>query len=172
MVIGGTLDVDLADGSTITNTAIVTSSVTDLNPQDDQDTVTTGVVRANDVAVDVRAEPDEVVAGGTAGYAVTVSNSGPTIAEAVVLTMQLPAELTNVFQPASVDDLVIPAAIPPGCSGSGQTVTCPLGSLTVGGAMTLQFSGQVAAGTPAGTALVGTATVTANGADCRVRQQQ
>ena len=32
MVIGGTLDADLADGSTITNTATVTSSATDLNP--------------------------------------------------------------------------------------------------------------------------------------------
>ena len=125
MVIGGTLDTDLADGSTITNTAIVTSSATDLNPDDDQDAVTTGVVRASDVAVDVRAEPDQVVAGGTAGYAVIVSNSGPLTAEAVVLTMQLPAELTNVLQPASVAGLVIPAVILPGCSGSVQTVTCP-----------------------------------------------
>jgi uncharacterized repeat protein (TIGR01451 family) len=68
--------------------------------------------------------------------------------------------------PAAVAALVIgPTAIPPDCTASGQTVTCPLGTMAAGGIQALQFTGQVAAGTAPGTALVGTATVSANGSD-------
>jgi uncharacterized repeat protein (TIGR01451 family) len=116
---------------------------------------TTTVARVNDIAVDVRAVQDRVFAGERAGYRVTVRNNGPSSADQVLLTTELPPDLTSILSggPGNAMSLV-PAAIPPGCTATGLTATCPLGALAIGQTVTLEFSGRVPALTPAGTSLL------------------
>ena len=72
--------------------------------------------------------------GGNVTFGLELVNNGPTDAQAVEVTDTLPAGLT--FVSAS-----------PGCSASGQTVTCAQASLTAGAAVVFQITAQVAAGT-------------------------
>ncbi len=62
--------------------------------------------------------PATATAGGTASYALTVTNLGPLIATGVVVSDTLPALAT--FQPSA------------GCTAAGATVSCPVAALAVG----------------------------------------
>jgi uncharacterized repeat protein (TIGR01451 family) len=64
--------------------------------------------------------PTQATLGGTATYSITVTDSGPLAATDVVVTDTLPAGAVLLTSPA-------------GCTSSGSTVTCALGSLAVGG---------------------------------------
>src|ERR1700722_9231001 len=64
--------------------------------------------------------PTQATSGGTATYSLTVTDSGPLAATDVVVTDTLPAGATLVSKSA-------------GCTLSGSTVTCVLGSLAAGG---------------------------------------
>jgi uncharacterized repeat protein (TIGR01451 family) len=64
--------------------------------------------------------PTQAVSGSTASYSITVTDSGPLAATNVVVTDTLPAGA--VFVSASA-----------GCTVSGSTVRCVLGSLAAGG---------------------------------------
>jgi uncharacterized repeat protein (TIGR01451 family) len=64
--------------------------------------------------------PTQATLGGTATYSLTVTDSGPLAATDVVVTDTLPAGATLVSKSA-------------GCTSSGSTVTCVLGSLAAGG---------------------------------------
>ena len=70
--------------------------------------------------------PASGVDGGTYGYAVTAANAGPQSATGVVASLTLPAEAGVVEMPA-------------GCSASGATVTCGIGTLPAGGSLPLNF---------------------------------
>src|SRR5262249_23140498 len=73
-------------------------------------------------------------AGGTLAYKLTVTNAGPGDASDVVVTDTLPSGET--FASAS-----------PGCSSSGQTVTCTAADLASRAKASLTLNVQVAAGT-------------------------
>ncbi len=62
-----------------------------------------------------------VTAGGQLSYSLQVGNHGPQAATGVVVTTVLPAGLTLIAGMSSA-----------GCTQSGQTVTCTVGSLAVG----------------------------------------
>ncbi len=64
--------------------------------------------------------PTQATLGGTATYSITVTDSGPLAATDVVVTDTLPAGASLVSKSA-------------GCTSSGSTVTCALGSLAAGG---------------------------------------
>jgi uncharacterized repeat protein (TIGR01451 family) len=64
--------------------------------------------------------PAQATLGGTATYSLTVTDSGPLAATDVVVTDTLPPGATLVSKSA-------------GCTSSGSTVTCGLGSLAAGG---------------------------------------
>lgn len=70
--------------------------------------------------------PASGVDGGTYGYAVTAANAGPQSATSVVATLTLPNEAAVVVMPA-------------GCSASGTTVTCGIGTLAAGASVVLNF---------------------------------
>ena len=59
-------------------------------------------------------------------YTITVTNTGPVVAPAVVVTDTLPAGLSYV---SSV----------PACTATGQVVTCPLGDLAAGTSATIDL---------------------------------
>jgi uncharacterized repeat protein (TIGR01451 family) len=164
--VGGMVDAHVDAGTTIINSAAVTSSATDLNSVSNGAAAATGVIHLNDLSVDVKADRTEVLAGDQANYTINLTNTGPSIARNVLLTTELPAELTDAFAAGRATALaLLPTAIPANCTRAGPTATCPLANLAAGATATLQFSGHVATDTPAGTALRVIATVSADGSD-------
>ena len=68
----------------------------------------------------------DIAAGAQVPYTITVTNTGPVVAPAVVVTDTLPAGLSYV---SSV----------PACTASGQVVTCPLDDLAAGASATVDL---------------------------------
>jgi uncharacterized repeat protein (TIGR01451 family) len=84
-----------ASGATITNTANVTSPTTDPNSANNASSVTTSISTQADVSI-VKTGPATAVAGGHLTYPITVTNAGPSDAQAVTTTDTLPGNATLV----------------------------------------------------------------------------
>ena len=111
-----------------------------------------GALPTADLSVSKSAFPDPVVAGERLTYPITVTNHGPGAAIGVVLTDQLPAQVTYLSDNA-------------GCAATGNTVTCNLGDLANGAAKTVVVTvlvrSDAVADTPnGGRQIVNTATAT------------
>jgi LPXTG-site transpeptidase (sortase) family protein len=115
-----TVDADVADGTTLTNTATVSSDTTDPNAANDTDTEDTTVNAEADLAITKSDSPDPVLAGNTLTYTVDVSNAGPSDAQNVVVTDTLPAGVTFVSTSGCAED---PNGVP----------TCSLGDIAASG---------------------------------------
>ncbi|MEA2218861.1 MAG: hypothetical protein QOJ35_1487 [Solirubrobacteraceae bacterium] len=129
----------LADGAstTITVTAhasfaiagqTATNSATIAGQQNDDDTSDDSAVHAVDVgpAADltfVKDAPEHVPAGGQLVYSLRVANAGPQTATNVVVADTLPAGVRFASATSTQGT----------CSAAGQTVTCAIGSVPVGG---------------------------------------
>jgi uncharacterized repeat protein (TIGR01451 family) len=101
-----------------TNEAVVFADTSDPVPGNNSDTapITVNTLTALQIAkVDLT---DPVHTNQTYLYEIVITNTGPSVAQNVVITDDLPAEVT--FEGAS-----------PGCTYSSGTVTCDLGSLAV-----------------------------------------
>src|SRR5882724_1526056 len=112
--------------STIQNNVRVTSTVRDLNQQNDtatERTTVTAVAGSADLKVSQVDSPDPVSAGTQVTYSVTVTNAGPSTAVGVVLTDIVPAGLSRSSLRCSECNL---------CSINGTTLRCPLGDLASG----------------------------------------
>jgi uncharacterized repeat protein (TIGR01451 family) len=79
------------DGTMLSNTATVTSPVTDPNTGNNSSTATTAVVARADLAVTKSDSPDPVIAGTDLTYSITLINNGPSDAQNVSLSDTLPA---------------------------------------------------------------------------------
>ncbi|WP_405055822.1 DUF11 domain-containing protein [Kribbella sp. NBC_01505] len=132
-------------GTTIANTATVTSPVPDPEDGNNSSTVTIPVGTSADVQVAKHSEPETVTPGSTFGYAVVVTNTGPSVARSVVVTDTVPAGLT-----------VVSASTP--CQVDGSTVRCALGDVPIGQVI-LSIQVKLAAGYD-GATLTNTATAT------------
>jgi uncharacterized repeat protein (TIGR01451 family) len=121
-------NMDLPIGTALVNAAMVSSSVADLNVENNRAQVQTVVAAATDadLAVAVVDAPDPVLAGGAVMYGVTVTNQGPADAAGVSLTATLPAGLALV----SVDSM----------QGSCAGLTCTLGTLPSGAGATITIT--------------------------------
>jgi uncharacterized repeat protein (TIGR01451 family) len=73
------------------------------------------------------------VAGGPASWTITVSNAGPSTADGVVVTDQLPAALSNVAATTAAGS----------CTVAGVTLTCPIGTVAVGTPVAIVVGGTV-----------------------------
>ena len=107
-----------ATGS-LSNTAAVSSSTMLINTGDDMAVETTAVATEADLTVAKTDSVDPVVAGNDLAYTVTVSNSGPSDAQGVVVTDTLPGGVTLVSTTGCAED---PSAVP----------TCTLGTIAAG----------------------------------------
>ena len=107
-----------AVGTQVNEAEVSTLLNTEIDPADNTASSPVVVTPVTDLSV-VKTGPAEVPAGGTATYALTARNDGPSPATGVELVDELPAGLTF----ASASD---------GCSASGQTVICAVGDLAVG----------------------------------------
>jgi uncharacterized repeat protein (TIGR01451 family) len=78
-------------GSSIENTACVSSATTDVSSNNNCDNAATSIQRSADVSVSKTDNPDPVVAGANLTYDIQVRNNGPSDARNVVVQDQLPA---------------------------------------------------------------------------------
>ncbi|MFJ8013799.1 hypothetical protein [Streptomyces sp. NPDC096339] len=110
-----------------------------------------------DLAVAISASPEPVQNDRNLTYTVTVRNNGPTAADAVVLSDDLPANARFVSAAPSQGTCQVPPA------GSTNSVTCSLGTLASGATATTQI--VVTVRTARGGTVTNTATVTASTPD-------
>ena len=129
----------LVAGTALTNTASVSSQTSDPNPANNAATATVTTTTSADVAVTKTVTPDPIVVGGTATYTVTVVDNGPSDAQNVTATDTLPAGVTPTDTSASQGT----------CSITGQTLNCPIGTVTAGSTVTIAVSVTVPARRPA-----------------------
>ena len=105
---------------TLTNTASVTGSQSDLNTANNTATATTTVVAASaDLSLTKTDSPDPVAVGNSLSYTLVVTNNGPSRANGVTLTDPLPGGVTFVYASSTQGS----------CSEAGGTVTCPIGQV-------------------------------------------
>ncbi|MCL2091990.1 MAG: hypothetical protein FWH11_12475 [Micrococcales bacterium] len=160
VTVRGRLAADLTAGTSVGNSATVSSDTPDPDSTDNQTSATVTVAPPQ---ADVRVQkqgPASVVAGETITWTVVATSYGPSDATGVVLTDTVPAGVTGIVATTSRGDP---------CTVSGQTVTCPVGRLPSAGAglpgaaATVTITGTVAPQTT-GT-LHNTATATASTTD-------
>jgi len=144
------------NGSTISNTANVSTTTNDLNPGNNGSTAMTNVSTSADVGV-TKTAAAAVTAGSNLTYTITVGNIGPSDAANVVMNDILPAGTTFV----SENQTTGPAFT---CT-TGATVNCSIASLTAGASATFSIVVNVPAATPNGTTISNTATVATSTSD-------
>jgi uncharacterized repeat protein (TIGR01451 family) len=133
ITVNGTLPASAA-GTIITNSALVTSATGDPDPLDNATSHTATVAPAADLQLTKFADNAAPTAGGNVTFGLDLINNGPTDAQDVAVTDTLPAGVT--FVSAS-----------PGCTASGQTVTCTQESLAAGVSAAFQIIARLAVGT-------------------------
>jgi uncharacterized repeat protein (TIGR01451 family) len=111
-------NVSASASGTINNTASVTSSLTDPDPQNNTAQGTTMVTSppppSADLLVGIAATPNPVAAGQRITYTLAITNSGPSNATGVVLSNTLPLQVSFVSSSPSS----------PNCTHSNSLVTC------------------------------------------------
>jgi uncharacterized repeat protein (TIGR01451 family) len=151
-------------GTVISETANVSSSVTDPNPG--SNSATTNVTVASpgqfDLAVTDSASPNPVLPANNITYTQTLTNNGPASASSVVFSGSVPANTTLVFFtiPTGWICTALPAAGGTGtitcCPGSGATCS---GTFGVGAPVSFPMVVQVNAATAPGTTISNTVSV-------------
>jgi uncharacterized repeat protein (TIGR01451 family) len=136
---------------TLSNTASVTSAVTDPNTSNNSWTTTTTVNAAANLSITKTDSPDPILVGQNLTYTITVTNNGPSSATGVSMTDTLPGGVNFVS--------VTPGS--PTCTQASGIVSCNLGTLANGATSTVTI---VVTPTVAGT-INNTASVTSGVAD-------
>jgi uncharacterized repeat protein (TIGR01451 family) len=111
----------------LANTASASSATADAAPSNNSAAATSEVGRVADLAITKAASTTRLTAGQTIDWAIVVTNLGPSTAERVVVTDELPPELS-------------PGALPAGCSAIGNSVRCERAALAVGEVWTIVLS--------------------------------
>ncbi|MDJ0768748.1 MAG: hypothetical protein QNJ12_08135, partial [Ilumatobacter sp.] len=151
--ITGLLAADAADGSTIANSAAVSSDTADPTPGNDSVTTPDAPVTTSaDLAVAKVLDTSPVVAGENVTWTVTVTNNGPSDAQNVSVADTLPANVTFVSTAGCAED---PAGNP----------TCSLGTIAAGATASYAITGLLAVDAVDGSTISNQATVASSTAD-------
>ncbi|TMC76013.1 MAG: DUF11 domain-containing protein [Chloroflexi bacterium] len=150
------------DGTLICNTVTVGSSTSDPNPDNNSDTEKTEVKTEADLSVTKADDPDPVIAGNDLTYTLIVNNAGPSDAQNVAVSDEIPANSTFVSL-AQTNGPVFNCSTP-SVGGTG-TVGCSAGSLAAGATATFTLVVNVNANTASGTTIKNTVTVASSTSD-------
>ena len=150
---------NVASGSTITQTATVSSTTGDPNGANNSATATNYVADSADLSVTNAASPVPVLANNNITYTQVVTNAGPSAATTATMTETTPPNTT--FQ--SITPAAGWSCSTPAVNGTG-TITCSNPSFAPGSA-SFTVVLKVNAGTAAGTAINDTATASSAVAD-------
>jgi len=140
----------LPNGTTVTNTATVSSTTADSNPGNNSSSAPTLVSANADLSV-TKSGPATTPSNVNVVYTVTAANAGPSTAANVTLTETVPAGMTFV----SVNQSTGPVF---SCSGTGPVV-CSIAAFNAGASATFQFTFNVPLSTAAGTQTTNTVTI-------------
>jgi uncharacterized repeat protein (TIGR01451 family) len=146
-----------ANGTTITNTANVSSTTADPTPGNNSATATTLVQNDADLEISKARSPlGPINAGANVTYTIQVTNNGPNPASSVTFTDVVPAGTSLVSQsnPAGWSCNTIPA-------GGTGTITCTKASMANAETATLTVVATVNCNVANGTTINNTATVSA-----------
>ena len=143
-----------AGGTIITNTASVSSGLTDPISSNNSVSQSTTVNAQADLQVTKTDAPDPVPVGESLVYSFVVTNNGPSSAKAVELTDTLPANVTFESATASQGS----------CSEASGVVTCDLGTISNGASVTASITVTTTAAA-GGTTITDTASVTSTVSD-------
>ncbi len=148
---------DVADGATLSNTASISSSVSDPNGANNSSTATTAVIARADLEVVSKIDtPDPVVTNNPLTYTITLRNNGPSVANGVTLSDPLPPGA--IFNNCSATGGGV-------CGGAGQNRTVTFATLTVGASATVTFGTTASCALSDGAVISNTATITATTID-------
>jgi len=153
ITIQATLNVGVADGANVTNTASVTSSTLDPNPGNNSASANITAQNRSDLFVTSAANLTAVKSLGTLVYTVTVTNLGPFRAAAVTLVDPVPSPSTFVSLNAGGAACSTPAV------GQVGTITCNFGNMAVGASKTVTITVKISGSTNK-TSITNTATAT------------
>jgi uncharacterized repeat protein (TIGR01451 family) len=146
-------------GSSVSDTATVSTATNDTNPLNNTATSTATVTVSADVSV-AKTGPTAVGAGANVTYTVTVTNAGPSDAASVSLSDTLPPGTTFVSESQTTGPTFACATPTPGATG---TITCTIATLPAGASATFSIVVNVSSGTT-GT-ITNTATVSSSTSD-------
>ena len=134
------------------NDARVSSSTFDDDLENNLDTVATDVEGSADVSIVKEDSPDPVIAGNNLTYTLHVTNGGPSTADDVVVTDEIPDGTTYV-EGVDLNGQEVCAFVQP------NIVSCDLGTLDPGEVVTLYITVFVDPSLPSGTVLTNEASV-------------
>ncbi len=157
--VDATIVIDVPSSSTaltVVNVASVSAASSDPDASDNAAGASVALTRQADLRVSKAAGAASIAPGASTTYTVTVTNDGPSDAVNVTAT-------DAVGDPA----LVLTRASAPGaaCAVSAETARCTIPRLAPGATMSMTVTARVLPDTPAGVALVNTATVSSNAPD-------
>jgi uncharacterized repeat protein (TIGR01451 family) len=149
------------NGSTLSNTATVTSSTPDPTPGNNSSTGTTTVQATADLVL-AKTGPTTVVPGTTATYTLTLTNNGPSSAAAATLTDTLPggATFVSLVQNSGPAFICTTPAV-----GAGGTVACSNASLAANAVAGFSLVVAIPGNTAIGGTLINTASASSSTAD-------
>ena len=147
------VDSAVADGGVLVNTASVSTSTNDPNPDGNEASVDVPVTRASELTLSKVSVTEEVVAGQLIDYEITVANLGASDADNVVVLDELAAGLT-------LDTLHSTE-----CVHVAGRITCSTPVLAAGASITFGFTALVDEGFGTGATIRNAATVTSDSSD-------
>jgi len=151
----------VVDGSTLTNTASVTSNTTDPTPGNNSASANSIVAATADLAIS-KSGPAAVTPGSNISYTLNLSNGGPSAASIVTLTDTLPTGENFVSFTQNAGPLFV-CTTPP--VGAGGTINCTNASLASSAVASFTLVVAVPSNAAVGTVLTNTATASSSTVD-------
>ncbi len=121
---------NVADATVLSATATAASTTNDPNSANNTASTTTTVAASADLSITLTDTPDPVTAGTNLSYLATLTNLGPSDAQAATITLPLPAGTSFVSATPSAGGSCN-AASPVVCSWAGATTTADTRTVTV-----------------------------------------